>query len=164
MSGTSFHLAQYNIAPMRYALDDPRMAGFVARLEELNHLAEEAPGFVWRHQTETGDSTSVRPYEDDRIIINMSVWETIEDLHAYTYRSRHVEAFRTRRDWFEPTSGASLVLWWVLAGHRPSPEEGVERLEYLRQHGPSPHAFTFKARFQPPNDTIDHDGGMEVEA
>ncbi len=147
-----YQVAQYNIARMRAPLDDPIMAGFVARLDELNHLADRTPGFVWRHTADDADdSTSVRPYPDDPlVVINMSVWTSIDALHAFAYRSAHGPAYAARHRWFEPMGQPTLVLWWVPAGHLPDVAEAMERLEQLQRLGPTPEAFTFKRRFPPP--------------
>lgn len=145
-----FQLAQLNIGRLVAPLEAPEIADFVAALDEINALADAAPGFIWRFQTETGDATAVRPYADDRIIVNFSVWESLEALHQYVYRSGHAEVLARRREWFSRMAEAFLVLWWVPAGHRPSPEEAVARLEDLRRVGPSPNAFTFKQPFPPP--------------
>ena len=142
-----YHLVQYNIARMVAPLDDPIMADFVARLEEINGLAEKSPGFVWRLQTPAGDSTSIRIYDDPNWLVNMSMWEDIDSLHQYAYYSDHVEVFRRRGDWFEKPTQAILVMWWVPAGTIPTAEDGKAKLEYLREHGASPLAFTFKERF-----------------
>ena len=80
------------------------------------------------------------------MIVNMSVWESIDALASFVYRSDHVAVMRRRREWFERIR-VFMVLWWVPAGHVPSVEEALERLGHLREHGPTPHAFTFKARF-----------------
>jgi len=143
------HIAQYNLARLRASLDDPLIADFVAALDPLNRLADNAPGFVWRHQTEEGNSTSIRVRDDPAILINFSVWETIDQLFEYTYRSAHVEIFRRRREFFHEME-RPLVLWWVPAGHEPTVEEGEERLLHLQEHGPTPYGFTFKKRFPPP--------------
>ena len=147
-----YHIAQYNIARLVAPLDDPRVAGFVDNLDRLNKLADAAPGFVWRHQDENGNSTGTRVRGDPLIVINFTVWMTIESLFEYAYRSDHVEMYRRRREWFELLREAPLVLWWIPAGYIPSVEEGEERLDYLRAHGPTPHAFTFKQRFPSPVD------------
>jgi hypothetical protein len=147
---TGYHVVQYNIAKLRAPLDDPLLKTFVDRLDELNHLADRSPGFVWRLHTEDGTSTTIRPYEDESIIINMSTWETIESLHAYAYRSDHGPVYAARHDWFEPMDGHTLVLWWVHAGEIPDASQGKIRLELLRRRGPSPEAFTLKKRFPPP--------------
>lgn len=141
------HLAQVNIARMKTPLDDPSMADFVARLDEINALADGTDGFVWRLQTEDGNATYLRPYDDDRILFNLSVWQSVEALKAYVYRSAHAELLRDRRKWFEQMTDMYLALWWVPAGHIPTIEEAKERLEHLRTHGPSPFAFTFKEIF-----------------
>src|SRR5215831_19462157 len=143
------HIAQVNIGRMKGALEDPVMADFVARLDEINALADGSPGFVWRLQTDSGNATYLRPYDDDRIIINMSVWETMEDLEEFVYRSRHAELLAQRRDWFEKLDKPILVAWWVPAGHIPSIDEGKKRLAFLEQHGPTPFAFTFRSPFPP---------------
>jgi len=146
---TAFHIAQLNIGRARGAVDGPIMAEFMALLDPVNAVADASPGFVWRLQTEDGNATALRPYEDDRMIVNMSVWESIEALAAFVYRSGHVDVMRRRREWFEPMK-PYMVLWWVPAGHRPTLAEALERLELLRQQGPSAQAFSFKERFPPP--------------
>lgn len=147
----SWHLAQYNFATLLKPLEDPSIAEFVDNLEPINQLAEASPGFVWRHQTEDGDSTAVRPYDNPDIIINFSVWEDVESLHNYTYRSDHVKVFRKRREWFRTHLDAHLVMWWVPAGHIPTVAEADERLEQLRRNGPTPQAFTFRDRYDRPD-------------
>jgi hypothetical protein len=149
MANQLYHIAQVNIGRMRAPLDQPEMAGFVARLAELNALADGSPGFVWRLQTEAGDATYLRPYDDERILFNLSVWESIEQLRDYVYRSAHREMIRQRSQWFEKLESMHQALWWISAGHIPSIEEAKQRLEYLRQHGETAHAFTFKQSFQP---------------
>ena len=141
---SNYHLAQYNIARMRGPLDTPIMAGFVARLEDINALADGAPGFVWRLKTEDGDSTALRPYGDDRIIVNMSVWTGLEAVRDFVYRSAHVDVMRQRREWFERIEEAYAVLWWIPAGHIPTIDEAMERLETLRARGAGAMAFTFR--------------------
>jgi hypothetical protein len=143
----AFHLAQSNIARMRAPLDDPIMAGFVERLEPLNALADESPGFVWRMQDEEGDATAIRVFEDELILFNLSVWESVEALESYVYRSGHVEAIRARGDWFEPMAKPGFVLWWITAGHIPGVEEARERFSMLWENGPTSEAFTFSTRF-----------------
>ncbi len=147
MSNPSHHIAQINIARMHAPLDDPLMADFVAQLDPVNALAERSPGFVWRLQDEAGDATSIRLFDDERILVNMSVWETLEALRDDVYRSRHLGVLRDRKRWFEPPDGPYLALWWIPAGHVPPPAEGKQRLDHLRRHGPTPEAFTFKHLF-----------------
>ncbi len=150
MSGApAHHLAQINLARMLHPLDHPAMAGFVARLEAVNALADESPGFVWRLQGEGGDATSFRPFGDD-MLVNMSVWESVRDLWAYAYESAHAKVLARRKEWFEMPAAAHMALWWVPAGAVPTVAEGKARIEHLRRHGPGPHAFTFKARFPAP--------------
>jgi hypothetical protein len=134
---------------MRTSIDDPAMGQFVARLAEINALADEAPGFVWRLQTDAGDATEVRAYDDDHVLFNLSVWRSVEELRSYVYRSAHNEVMRRRASWFAPMAEAYSALWWVAVGHIPTIEEAKERLELLRAEGPGPSAFTFRHVFQP---------------
>ena len=152
---TQYHLAQVNIARMKGPLDDAVMAGFVARLDEINALADRSPGFVWRLQTEAGNATYLRPYDDDRILFNFSIWESIESLRAYVYKTAHAELLKQRRDWFEQFSGAQLAMWWVPRGYIPGIDEAKKRLAHLEQHGPTQFAFTFKKTFPADADYLD---------
>ena len=146
----AWHLAQVNIARALAPLDSPVMAGFVARLAEINALAEASPGYVWRFQDDTGNATYVRPYEDANILFNLSVWQTPDHLRAYVYRSNHVELMRQKQQWFEHSDDAILALWWVPAGTLPTVGEAKARLAHLRQHGASAHAFGFREIFPAP--------------
>lgn len=135
---------------IRYPTDDPRMHGFMSRLDEINALADGSPGFVWRLQTNEGNATYFRPYpDDDRILLNMSVWETIESLRNYVYRTAHMEVMRHREEWFQKFSGVYLALWWVPVGHIPGLDEAKKRVAHLDAHGPTQFAFTFKNVFEP---------------
>ena len=145
-----YQLAHANIARMLGALEDPVMAGFVDRLEPLNALADTSPGFVWRLQDEAGDATAVRVFDDERVLFNMSVWESIEALENYAYSSAHVEAVRARASWFEHRERPNLVLWWVAAGELPTVEEARARFDLLWAQGPMLEAFTFRQRFEAP--------------
>jgi hypothetical protein len=146
-----YQLAQLNIGRIVAPLDSAQLAGFVARLQEINALADGAPGFVWRFQTEDGDATALRPFDDESMLVNFSVWESVEALHTFVYRTLHAEVMRSRRAWFERLDQVFTVLWWVRAGHRPTVEEAIERLEHLRRHGPTSDAFTFQQRFPAPS-------------
>ena len=134
---------------MRAPLSDPIMQGFVDQLVAVNRAAEASPGFIWRLKSEEGDATNIRAYEDELILVNMSVWESIEMLREFTYRNHHAGVFRDRLQWFERMDGAKLALWWIPVGHIPTVEEGRSRLALIEKVGPSPEAFTFKASFGP---------------
>jgi len=141
-----YHVAQVNIGRVRAPLDDAMMAGFVNRLDELNALADRSPGFVWRLQTESGNATYFRPYpEDDRVLLNMSVWETVEALRHYVYETAHRELLRERHAWFEKFASAYQALWWVPARHIPGIDEARKRLAHLDAHGPTQFAFTLQS-------------------
>jgi len=134
---------------MRAPLDDPIMAGFVARLDSLNAIADASPGFVWRLVEEEGDTAVLDAFGDPQLLFNMSVWESVEALEDYVYRSSHVEAVRSRSDWFGRPTRAPLALWWIEAGHIPDVAEARDRLRCLWQNGPTVRAFTFRCRFLP---------------
>lgn len=144
------HIAQINIGRILAPIDDPIMAEFVAQLPPINALADEGPGFVWRLQTESGDATSIRVYEDEMVAINMSVWESVDALREYVYKSAHSEVLRDRKCWFEKFDGPYYALWWIPAEHIPSTEEGKARLDHLRKHGDTAYAFSFKNVFPEP--------------
>ena len=147
----AFHLAQVNVARLLAPIDSPQLHGFVSRLDEVNALAEAAPGFVWRLTDDvSNNATAVPIYEDTTIIVNLSVWESIEALRAFTYSGPHLEVFKQRRDWFAHLREAATAMWWVPAGHVPDVAEARARLDHLRAHGPSAFAFPFGAPFPAP--------------
>jgi hypothetical protein len=145
-----FHLAQINVARLRAPLDSPRIREFVANLEPINALADASLGFVWRLQAESGDATSIRVFDDDMIIVNLSVWESLETLRTFVYASGHKTVLGRRTEWFEPASETHLAAWWVPSGTIPTVQEAIDRLLALRADGPSLRAFTLKAPFPEP--------------
>lgn len=150
----TYHLAQINIARVLAPVDDPKIAGFMAQLDEVNALADSAPGFVWRLQSSSGNATDV-PYNDDPfVLVNMSVWESVEALRNYVYRSRHVEVLRDRAQWFEKMEKPHYCLWWVPEGHIPTVTEARERLEHYQTHGATPVSFWFSETFPAPVETL----------
>lgn len=144
-----YQLAQINIARLIAPLDDPRIEEFVNQLDQINALAEQSPGFVWRLKDESNNATEINPYDDPLIIVNMSVWQSPEALMQFTYRSSHVEVFRNRKKWFLPLRQSHLALWWITQGNYPSAEDGKARLDYLDKYGESIEAFTFKKIHHP---------------
>lgn len=151
---TNLHIVQVNIGRAKAPLEDPIMSGFVARLDEINALADRSPGFVWRLQTEAGNATYLRPYDDDRILFNMSVWESLGSLRHFVYRSAHAQVLRRRSAWFDRFAGAYTALWWVPKGHIPGIDEAKKRLAHLDAHGPTPFAFTFGHPFPADEDVV----------
>jgi hypothetical protein len=158
MNAYGHHIAQLNVGRAVAALDDPRLTDFMNWLDEINALAEQSPGFVWRLQGDNGNNTDLKVSDDPLFIVNLSVWESIDDLHAFTYRSDHRTVFARRYDWFERANGPNVVLWWQPAGTVPDVNDALARLRRLAEHGPTPEAFTFKERFPPPelaqNETV----------
>jgi len=149
VAAPSVQLAQVNVARLRAPLDSAELADFIAALAPLNALADAAHGFVWRLQDEAGDATGVPVLGDPALIVNLSVWESLDVLRAFVYNGRHLDVMRRRRDWFARMAEAYQALWWIPAGHRPSVGEAEERLRALRERGSTPHAFTFARPFGP---------------
>jgi Domain of unknown function (DUF3291) len=143
-------LAQINIARLVAPVDDPRIAEFMAQLDEVNALAEQSWGFVWRLKSGSGNATDIAYNDDPFVIVNMSVWRSIESLKQFTYGSRHLAVFRDRQKWFEKMDLPHYCLWWVADGHEPSVAEGRERLEHYQKHGASSYSFWFSQCFPAP--------------
>jgi hypothetical protein len=150
---SQYQLAQLNVATMKFPLQSAGMADFVANLDRINALAESSPGFVWRLQTDVGDATALRPLGEDSLI-NLSVWHDVASLNAYVYRSAHAHIMRRRKEWFERSTNAHVVLWWVSKGHRPAIAEALQNLALLRERGATPDAFTFRQAFRAPDATL----------
>ena len=141
-------LAQLNIARTKAAMDEPLMKEFVDNLAPINAMAESSQGFVWRLQDESGDATSIQAFDDPSLIVNMSVWTSVESLKAFIFKTHHIDFLKRKSEWFDSLEEANYVLWWVPQGHRPSVEEAKERLMHLREQGESSYAFSFKRRVQ----------------
>ena len=146
----NFHIAQFNVARMLAPLDDPLMQDFVNALQPINAIADGSPGFVWRLKDDSGDATAIQAFADETILINMSVWSTLEALKSFVYESNHLTFLRDKNRWFMPYGKPNLVLWWVEQDKLPTLADGTERLEMLSRDGPGPQAFTF-ANVYPPN-------------
>lgn len=148
----AFHLAQINIGRLIAPLDDPKIAEFIAQLNPINALADEAPGFVWRLQSESGNATDIAYNDDPFVIVNMSVWESLEALRNFAYKSEHALVLRDRAKWFEKMDKPYYCLWWIPPGHIPTVVEGRERLEHFQKYGPTPYSFWFSQHFPQPAD------------
>lgn len=145
-----FHIAQANIGRLKAPLNDPSIGGFVAELDRINAAADQAPGFVWRLTSASGNATDILAFADDRILINLSVWESLGALQEYVYRGSHAAVLRRRHEWFETFDGVYVALWWIPANEQPTPDDAKARLEHLNLHGPTAHAFTFARSFPAP--------------
>lgn len=141
------HLAQVNIAQLIGSTDDPRVADFINALDEINALAEQTDGFIWRMVGEGNNATDIHFSDTPNLLINMSVWRDVESLYHYAYKTQHNDFFRRRREWFKKWDRPSPVLWWIPEGHIPTIDEALERVNHLHEHGPTPYAFNFKQRF-----------------
>ncbi len=141
------HLAQLNIAKAKYSLESPEIKEFVDNLVPVNNTAESSNGFIWRLKDESGDATNIQAFSDPNIIVNMSVWDSVDALKNFMFRTHHRDFLRRKTEWFDNIAEDSYVLWWVPVGHIPSMEEAVEKLVILRENGDTPAAFTFKSNF-----------------
>jgi len=151
----AFHLAQVNISRLLAPLDSELLRDFVAALDPVNAAGDAAAGFVWRLQTEDGDATAVRIFDDPDIIVNLTVWTDLKSLGDFAFGSGHVEIMRRRRTWFARPTEAMVALWWIPAGTRPTVRDAEERLIALRQNGPTPFAFTMRTPFPAPGAAAD---------
>jgi len=149
------HLAQFNVGRLRAPMDDPIIDDFRTNLDPVNALAEVSPGFVWRLQDDAGNATGIKPFGDELEIVNLTVWDSIEALADFTYRSGHVEMLRRRREFFEAPTQPILCMWWIPEGTIPTVGDAIERLVHLRAHGPTPTAFTFRHRFDPDGEVLE---------
>lgn len=140
------HIAEFNVGRIKYELTDPRMGEFIGNLELVNGIAERSPGFVWRYVDDSsrGGTTTARPFSDRRLIVNLSVWETVAALEHYVWQTVHKRFYGRRTDWFDHFEGPAVTLWWIPVAHRPNLTEAVQRFTHLQQHGPSDYAFDWQ--------------------
>jgi hypothetical protein len=143
-------LAQLNIARIAHPLESKEMQDFTLALSAINLLAEHSPGFVWLLKDENNTATSFRIYDDPSIIVNMSVWESLDSLKHYVFNSGHHHYLKRRKEWFIPLEQTGTVLWWIPDNHTPSLEEARNKLDYLRKNGSTQEAFGFAQAFAAP--------------
>jgi len=147
-----YQLAEINVAKMiGVNIDDPIMKEFVDNLDRVNQLAEESKGFIWRMKDEENNATSFNPFNDEQVIINLSVWQDIDSLQHFTYKTFHTDFLKRKKEWFAKYGKIHFALWWIKAGNYPTIEEAIERLDYLQLNEPSEKAFNFKVQFPKPS-------------
>ncbi len=145
MADLTQHLAELNIGRLLHPLDDPRMADFADNLDRVNGIADRSEGFVWRLKGDSGNATGIQAFDDPRIVLNMSVWESVAALEKYVWQTVHKRFYGRRHEWFDRFEGPYFVMWWVPVGHRPTLAEALERLDHLKLHGPSDFAFGWES-------------------
>ena len=149
-----YQIAEINVARMKGVnIDDPIMKKFVDNLDRVNKLAENSEGFVWRVKDENNDATSFNPYEDEQVIINISVWESIESLEKFVFKTFHTDFLKRRKEWFKSYGKMYVAMWWIPAGEFPSIQEAVDQLDYLQKNGSSQNVFDFRKKFPKPSDS-----------
>lgn len=137
------HVAHVNVASLKYPADDPRVKPFFDGVPEMNALAERSSGFVWRLDDAEEEARAPEIFDEPNLLVALSVWESVEALEQFVYRSAHGGFVRQRTDWFKPRNGANKALWWIQAGQRPTLVEASHRLEWLTLNGPGDVAFGF---------------------
>ena len=146
-----WQLAEINVARMKGVnINDPVMLEFTDNLERVNNLAEQSEGFIWRLKDESNNATSLNPYDDEQVIINISVWESIETLEKFVYKTFHTDFLKRRKEWFHAYGKAYTAMWWIPAGKFPGIAEGVDKLDYLQKNGASELVFDFRNKYLPP--------------
>ncbi|MEM8792094.1 MAG: DUF3291 domain-containing protein [Pseudomonadota bacterium] len=140
-AGAHKHLAQFNIGRLRYPIQDVRNKDFCGGAEIVNRIAAQSPGSVWKYETAPGGAVLEVIDEDPMIVVNMTVWERIEDLRHFVWNKLHKRFYQRRAQWFSVILGSHSVMWWVAPGHRPSVVEGYERLACPRADGSPDEAF-----------------------
>jgi hypothetical protein len=146
-----FDLAQVNVARLRAPIDSPQLVGFVRAFDRLNAAARRAPGFRWRLRTDLAARSFGWDVGDSHgVVVNLSTWDSVESLTAFVYDGQHLTVLRQRRDWFLPADEPMTALWWVPRGYRPTTDEAEQRVRQLREHGPTPDAFTLRDSFESP--------------
>jgi hypothetical protein len=150
---TGYQIAQINVARMKgIAINDPVMKEFVDNLDKVNALAESSPGFAWRLKDESNNATNLNPYNDEQVIINISVWQSIETLENFIYKTFHTEFLKRRKEWFQSYGKASTAMWWIPKGQFPAIQEAIEKLDYYQTNGPSVLVFDFRNKYLPPQE------------
>jgi Domain of unknown function (DUF3291) len=169
-------LAFYNFGLHVAPADSEVVEGFVLREPANFEAATRASGFIGRSgypgypgPRSWGPQVFPRYLEGSGFSSapsSLSLWADLESLMAFTYHGVHADALKHARKWNVKQTWPPLVLWWVTAYHRPDWQEGVERLEYLADHGVGPHAFTFKQPYgaDGAETTIDRDRVKELAA
>lgn len=150
-------LAQLNIAESRFPMDDSRMLPFTGRINAINAMADRSDGFIWRLTDDDPDmdgALNLTLPGDDNALVNMSVWTSLERLFGFVYKTAHAKVMTDNRDNFEDLAANHFVLWWVEDGHIPALTEAAQRLTHLREHGPSPYAFTFQVPFSESGEAV----------
>jgi hypothetical protein len=148
-----YQLAEINIARMKgVAISDPIMKEFVDNLGKVNEIAEQSEGFVWRLKDEDNNATNLNPYNDEQVIVNVSVWDSIESLEHYMYKTFHSEFLKRRKEWFQSFGQVSTAMWWIKKGEIPDINQAMEKLDYLQKSGASEIVFNFKQKYPKPID------------
>ncbi len=139
-----YHLAELNVGRLVADVDDPRVTEFMENLDRINGLGKRMPGFVWMMEGSgepgTGNTDS-KIDGDPRYVSNLTVWESAHTLEKFVWGTIHKQFYERRQEWFEVLGAMHFVMWWVPEGHRPTLDEALARLEHLKSHGDSDHAF-----------------------
>ena len=150
---SGYHLAELNVGRLLAPTEDPRVAEFMENLDRVNGLGKRMPGFVWMMEGSGAPGTGNTENsigDDPQFVANLTVWDSVQSLEKFVWGTIHKQFYDRRKEWFEIFGDQHFVMWWVPEGHRPTPAEGIARLEHLRAHGSSHHAFSFRDNYEPP--------------
>jgi hypothetical protein len=140
----SMHLAELNVGRLLAPTDDPRVAAFMEALDRVNGIGKRSPGFVWMMEGSgepgTGN-TEAKIGGDPQYVSNLTVWEDVGSLENFVWNTVHRTFYQRRAEWFEVLGSMHFVMWWVPNGHKPTLDEALARLDHLRAHGDTEHAF-----------------------
>ena len=137
-------LAQFNIATIKYPLDDPRMKEFVDNIDLVHRIAERIGGLVKRLSDDSGTALNMRVYNDPRIVPNLTIWKDVASLETFVWKTLHKKFFDKREQWFDVSAKPKNVMWFCQPDYNPQMSDGVERLDYMIANGPSDYAFDWK--------------------
>ena len=155
---TAYQLAEINIARMKGVnILDPIMQEFVDNLDHINALAESSEGFIWRLKDDSNNATQLNPYNDEQVIVNISVWKDVQSLSDFVYKTMHTDFLKRRSEWFQKFGQAYFAMWWIEPNDYPTVAEATDRLQHLQDHGPSPYAFNFRKKYVA-SETIKYQG------
>jgi len=147
-----YYIAQANFAQWNDEVSSDLMKDFTEQAFQIHQLAEKSNGFIWRFLDNEHQKLIDELFGIEKVVFNMTVWESIEDLKEFTFKDVHCEAMKKRRQWFKKLPGTTLALWWVKYDCMPSVNEAKYKLDLINDKGSSSDAFSFNTQFKAPND------------
>ena len=144
-----YQIVQANYAQWKPGISESEVNEFISQIAGVHAQAESAKGYVWRYVDDPDPKYIDRLFGMDGLVFNMSVWESIEDLKAFTFKNLHNDVMRERSKWFVSLPFTTSIMWWVQKGNIPTAEEAHEKFEIIEAKGPSYEVFTFGKLYYP---------------